>query len=463
MNSRMHLSNFGSQVLLFVLLSTTATESLFGQGDQEGRSDAAPAPITVELSLAPTILDMAHLKASKMGFMPKQFLVVDTKPAGITKVPARMRQPKYGAFRIGNGPRSVTYFVVDEPPKKNGKFYVDLNQNGDLTDDGDGKWDETKVVDGVNTYFATVPVHASWGTPLEETSSGSYSLYIYKRHGGISGGYAKVSGRTGKLGIGEKSYSIVVGENSNDGIFTIPVKGDLTRRFVQLHVDLDGDGTFKGVVTKEGGKELKATERFDLSEPFKIEDQWYIGRTTINGDKLTLTPTDPPGSAVALSQAPVEMKRLLAAGTPVPDFTAQTPEGESITFRAFEGKVTIIDFWATSCAPCLSAMPGLERIYQATKDQGVEVLSFNVFDEKEQFDAWIGRNRGTKYNFTFAFDPAESGSEESIASEKFHVPVLPTIYVVSREGKIVDSLLGGGKEDKLIEILAGQGIKVEME
>jgi len=71
-----------------------------------------------------------------MGYMPAGVKLVTEKPAAIVKEPAYMGTPKYGSFHIGNGPKSVTWFAVDEAAGKTGKLYVDTNQNGDLTDDG---------------------------------------------------------------------------------------------------------------------------------------------------------------------------------------------------------------------------------------------------------------------------------------------------------------------------------------
>ena len=108
-------------------------------------------------------------------------------------------------------------------------------------------------------------------------------------------------------------------------------------------------------------------------------------------------------------------------------------------------------------------MPGLERVYQAVKNQGVEVLSLNVLDSKEVFDKWVSVNRGTKYNFTFALLPAGKNSKDSIASSKYRIPILPTLHVVSRDGKLAGVLAGGGNEEKLLDLLAEQGITIKEE
>jgi hypothetical protein len=105
----------------------------------------------------------------------------------------------------------------------------------------------------------------------------------------------------------------------------------------------------------------------------------------------------------------------------------------------------------------------LQKIYKGISDQGVVVLSLNVFDDKDPFDAWILKHSGTDYTFTFAYDSAGHDIKKSIAGSKYGVSGIPTMYVIGRDGKVTAALVGSGNEEKLTAVLNAQGIKIKSE
>jgi len=61
-----------------------------------------------------------------------------------------------------------------------------------------------------------------------------------------------------------------------------------------------------------------------------------------------------------------------------PDFTVKTLDGREITLSKLKGKVVLLDFWATWCAPCRAAIPHLIDLQRAYQEKGVEVIGMNM-------------------------------------------------------------------------------------
>lgn len=142
--------------------------------------------------------------------------------------------------------------------------------------------------------------------------------------------------------------------------------------------------------------------------------------------------------------------KLLATGTAAPDFTAITPDGKEVKLSDYKGKVVVVDFWATWCGPCQSAMPHLEKVYQQVKDKDVAVLGVCVWDDKKAYDKWVTEKKGV-YNFPTAFDPAGQSSEKSIAGSLYHVTGIPTQYVIDKDGKVAATTVGYDENDHVLE------------
>ncbi len=156
-----------------------------------------------------------------------------------------------------------------------------------------------------------------------------------------------------------------------------------------------------------------------------------------------------------------ERPALLAAGAPAPDFNSEKWGGGTLKLSDYKGQVVILDFWATWCGPCQRSMPHIEKVYQAVKSQGVAVIALCVWDGKDEYEKWVPQNQ-SKYSYQFAFDPAGRGAE-SIAGKLFKVSGIPTTYIIDKEGKVVEAIVGfSGDDDKRIEeALKKQGIKIE--
>jgi hypothetical protein len=86
-------------------------------------------------------------------------------------------------------------------------------------------------------------------------------------------------------------------------------------------------------------------------------------------------------------------------------------------------------------------------------------LGVCVWDDRKAFEKWVPSN-DARYHFTKVFDPAGKDRGASIASASYRVKSIPTLYVIDREGRIVDGLVRfrGDDDDRLAVALRKTGV-----
>jgi peroxiredoxin len=110
-----------------------------------------------------------------------------------------------------------------------------------------------------------------------------------------------------------------------------------------------------------------------------------------------------------------------------PDFTLPDLETGKVSLRDFRGKLLLLNFWASWCAPCREEMPAMERLYQRYKDQGFVILGVNVKDDKKSALSFA---KELKITFPIAFDPK---GEVGILYGAWGLPTTYLILSIPRE------------------------------
>ncbi len=122
----------------------------------------------------------------------------------------------------------------------------------------------------------------------------------------------------------------------------------------------------------------------------------------------------------------VERVRPMTSGDPAPQFALRQITGEhelGPTVSITPGKVTVIDFWATWCGPCLQAMPHLDALARAHPD--IVVLAINIDDPSAAWELFAER----KYAMTLL-----AGDRET--SDRYGVSTIPHTVVIDRAGNV---------------------------
>lgn len=97
------------------------------------------------------------------------------------------------------------------------------------------------------------------------------------------------------------------------------------------------------------------------------------------------------------------------------------------TLAALRGKVVLLDFWASWCAPCRRSFPWMNDLQQRHAAAGFAVLAVNVDHDRALADAFL---REVPVSFRLEFDPAGA------LAQRFDVQAMPTSFLLDRHGQV---------------------------
>jgi thiol-disulfide isomerase/thioredoxin len=131
-----------------------------------------------------------------------------------------------------------------------------------------------------------------------------------------------------------------------------------------------------------------------------------------------------------------------------PAFTVTTLDGQHISMDDLQGKVVLLDFWATWCGPCREALPHLRNIAKKFDGQPLVVLSVSLDANEEQWKKFIAENGMTWAQY-------RDGGFTSPISKLFGVEAIPHTFTIDAEGVLQDEHIGDASiEGKLKKLLA---------
>jgi peroxiredoxin len=180
--------------------------------------------------------------------------------------------------------------------------------------------------------------------------------------------------------------------------------------------------------------------RGEKGEP---NDAYVELASLVRYEHMQATSTDPQFAEAMTRLEADDAKRQKA------DFTLSDLQGKRWHLRDLQGKVVLVNFWATWCPPCRKEMPDLEALYDKYKEQGLVVLSISD-EEIAKVSPFIAER---KISYPVLIDPGRKVAEE------FIVDGIPKSFVYDREGRLVAQSIDMRTRSQFQGMLAQAGLQ----
>jgi peroxiredoxin len=117
-----------------------------------------------------------------------------------------------------------------------------------------------------------------------------------------------------------------------------------------------------------------------------------------------------------------------------PDFSLESLDGKTMRLSDYRGKAVLLNFWATWCGPCKIEMPWFVELQNQYAAQGFQIVGVAMDDASKEDISKFAKDMGVNYPILIG--------KESVGDQYGGVPALPESFLIGRDGKIVDKMIG---------------------
>jgi len=125
-------------------------------------------------------------------------------------------------------------------------------------------------------------------------------------------------------------------------------------------------------------------------------------------------------------------EKIVQMGDTAPSFSITADNGRTITRSDFGGKLLVLNFWASWCAPCIDEVPSLNQFQNELASQGVVVLGISRDKDPKAYKQFLQR-----YNVSFL----TAREPDNKISAEYGTFKIPETYLINRDGKVVGKIV----------------------
>ncbi len=203
----------------------------------------------------------------------------------------------------------------------------------------------------------------------------------------------------------------------------VPVKGDMKTALADILKSTDAD-----LETKSEASAITVLEAGGELEGGKGDTQAWITQAEAHLKAY------PDGKRNAMIQGQMKSLQMMADLKTKPlELKFKAVDGREVDLTKLQGKVVLLDFWATWCGPCIAEVPNVVKAYEKLHGKGFEIVGISLDQDKDKLEAFT-KEKGMTWPQYF-----DGKGWENEFAQKYGVHSIPAMWLVNKKGIVIST------------------------